>query len=588
LLVAVVAAWMLAGVPGSEGAGSRIHVPIAARGAALMAPPTPTASATPATAPTDEWTQDGHDAQRSGSAAEEPAEPWALAWTWNGPDAGGGAGAHLYDAPPEARTVTGGPAVYAPAGARGLYALAKATGQPLWTLGATAFDAAPAYDPASGVLVAGGADGRLYKLEAASGRVLATYQAGAPIAKAVLLAGGHAYAATAAGALHKVALDSFAPAWVYRAGARAATPPAYSAARDRVVFATDDLYVHAVVGATGAPAWRVKPTPNAPEPGAQQAVTFERGWPVVAEQHGLVMLRLQLHQEAMYAYPSRGNVFPDDLATTRAWLDANPRYKNLLVLRLADGAEAFTAAVGYGSTEQVMSPCPDGGGGACGAGVMGSTPVVKLYPDGGEVAYVHFRSGQANPPDYRWDGHMGEMVLDGATIPGLAAGDLRFVRMSRRNGYGGTGYVDVIDEQEPLTVAGSTLFHAHWGASESVKITDRSATLGLSYGSPIQTSRHPTVIRQQRSCADFNPRTHSTSCGLTLYNDGRYWDGPGFWTYWNTDSPPSSPPAVPIGGVGYRPHHTYVSDGLMIVEGNGGELLAFRHSGGRAPAAERR
>ena len=37
-------------------------------------------------ASTDEWTQDGHDAQRSGAAVEEPAEPWTLAWTWNGPD----------------------------------------------------------------------------------------------------------------------------------------------------------------------------------------------------------------------------------------------------------------------------------------------------------------------------------------------------------------------------------------------------------------------------------------------------------------------------------------------------------------------
>src|SRR5690242_21282699 len=47
----------------------------------------------------NEWTQDGHDAQRTGFTPDEPLEPWTLAWTWNGSDASGGTGNHFYNAP---------------------------------------------------------------------------------------------------------------------------------------------------------------------------------------------------------------------------------------------------------------------------------------------------------------------------------------------------------------------------------------------------------------------------------------------------------------------------------------------------------
>jgi hypothetical protein len=160
----------------------------------------------------------------------------------------------------------------------------------------------------------------------------------------------------------------------------------------------------------------------------------------------------------------------------------------------------------------------------------------------------------------------------------MVAGDLRFIRMSRYNGYGGSAYVYLVDEQEPITLAGSTIFHAHWGASESVQITDRSSSRGLSYANPIETTNHPTVIRQQAACANKDTTTHWTTCGLTMYQDGRYWDGPGFWEYWNVVAPPGSPQANAY-SAGFLPRYTYVSGGLIVVEGNGGELFVLRHSG---------
>jgi hypothetical protein len=62
---------------------------------------------------------------------------------------------------------------------------------------------------------------------------------------------------------------------------------------------------------------------------------------------------------------------------------------------------------------------------------------------------------------------------------------------------------------------------------------------------------------------------------LTLYNDGRNWDGPGWWVYWNVLDPPT--PDSGAYSDGMRPRYTYVSTGLVIVEGNGGELMVFSH-----------
>ena len=183
-----------------------------------------------------EWTQDAHDAQRTGYTAEEPVLPWTLAWTWNGPDAAGGAGGHRYHQPTpyvpwEARTCTGGAHVYVPGNADGLYALKKSDGTVAWRMSTAAVNVTPAYDPATRTVYAGSDTGTLYKLNADTGAVLGTFAAGAKIVKSVMLAGAHAYVLTAPGALHKVSTSSMTAAWTYTAGSAPRTLPAYSASR---------------------------------------------------------------------------------------------------------------------------------------------------------------------------------------------------------------------------------------------------------------------------------------------------------------------------------------------------------------------
>ncbi len=509
-----------------------------------------------------EWTQEAGNAQRTGYTPTEPLEPWILLWTWNGPNSQGGSGAHFYTAPREARTVTGGCCVFVPAGPQGLYALAKEDGSVRWHSTITTFNATPAYY--AGWVFAGGNDGKLYKFDAETGANLGSYQAGNPLNRGILVAGNSVYAVADNGRLHKVNPSNMSASWVYNAGSAASTGLAYSESRDVILFGTADLYVHAVDNSDGSRSWRVKPSPNA----AGFPNEYKHYWPVVAEQHGIVFVRMRLeHNDGLWGYPSTGHIWPNSNAAARSFLVANPSQQNLFALDLDNGAKQFIPAVGYGGTEDLVNGEP--------YLTTGPVPVVKTLNDGTEVAYIHFRSGQSNPPDGRWDSHMGEMVLDSSTVSGLVAGDMRFVKMNQLGGNGAYSYVYLTDEQNPLTMAGNTLFHAHWGASESVRITNRASNLGLSFNNPIQTSNHPAVVRRMTACGSPNTTTHWTTCGMVLYGDQRYWPNPGWWTYWSTYDPPT--PASTSYSDGMRPRYTYVSGDLIVVEGNGGELMVFLH-----------
>jgi outer membrane protein assembly factor BamB len=518
-----------------------------------------------------EWTQEAHDAQRTGYTTEEPVEPWALLWTWNGPDASGGSTKHVYNAPREGRTVTGGGNIYVPAGAQGLYALSMATGQVVWNLKVTnvSFTATPAYDGTSASVFAGATDGRLYKVSATG--MAQSYLAGNPINRSVLLVGNYAYVVTDDGHVHKVDAATMTSAWVYAAGSAASTALAYSATRDVIILGTADLNVHAVNNGDGTKKWKVNPSANP----AIFPYTYGWYWPVVADTHGVVFLRMRLQQNQGLWDPG---LWPDTNSKAREILVSQGGiYQNLFALNLDDGTKKFIPAVGDGGTEETIT----GKNGPEPLLVTGPLPVVRRLVDGTEIAYSFFRNRQTTTPppsgfDARWDSHLGEMVLDNATVPGLVAGDLRFVRS--------VNAIVLTDELNPLTMAGNTIFHAHWGASESVKITNRGNTLGLTYANPIATTNHPTVIRRQsqvncnpNTSGNKNTTTHWTPCGLTLFDDTRFWSGPGWWTYWNVIDPPT-----PVtGGLGYsdgmRPRYTYVSAGVVVVEGNGGELMVFSH-----------
>lgn len=519
------------------------------------------------------WMQEGGNPQRTGYTAVDPATPWTLLWSWNAATAAGGADCpdgnpehgHCYAANKQPYSAAGAGLIFIPAGAQGLYAVFDHTGKTAWHLGGGVFNATPAY--AGGFVFAGSADGRLFKVDVGSGGAQ-VYLTGSPINRGVLVAGGAVYVLTENGRLHKVDPVTLTAEWIYDAGAGAinGTGLAYSATRDVVLFGADDLTVHAVNAASGTRKWRVKPTPNPPGFPNQ----FLMNWPVVAEVNGLVLVRMRLsHPDTLWQFPR-----VQSNAEARAYLTANPAKQNLFALGLDDGAARFVPAVGFGgheyqSTEPAALPTC-GSSVSCAYLMVGPAPVVKVQPDGSEVAYVPFRSQQGNPNDARWDSHLGEMVLNDATLAGLAAGDLRWVQMGRRD-----SYIYITDELGEISMAGDVLFHAHWGANETIRIVNRAANLGLTAANPIVTAELPTLIRRIEACGTPNTVTHYTTCGMVLYGDTRYWASPGFWMYWNAR------PTLATGITGdlMSKGYTYVTGDLIVMQGLSGEVLVFKHSG---------
>jgi hypothetical protein len=515
-----------------------------------------------------EWTQDGGNAQRTGFTPEEPAMPWRFAWVWNGPDEKGGTDGHHYHQlrphePWEARVCTGGSYVFAAAGKLGLYALKKTDGGFAWQFQGGTCHATPAYDQGSQSVVVGTDEGDLFRLDAATGKVLGRFAATAPLNKSMLLAGDHAFALTSTGILHKVSLPKMTAVWSYEANAAAQTLPALSESRGVVVFCTADLRVHGVDTNEGKARWTVKPTPAVPADGAE----FTGGWPVVSEQHGIVFVRLGFADINTVLWSGGGpkGKWPETNSAIRERLVAEPKRQTLFALRLDDGSPAFVPAVGPNGVEDLRS---DGKPRLR----PHSFPVIKPIGNG-EVAYVHWRNGDTRDPkwDGRWDSHIGEMNID-VTRSVLPAGDIRFVQFEEHD-----GWARITDESCPLSMAGDTLFYAHWDVSQAARILDRSASLGFTRTKPITTEPRPPVARHLRlSASRIDPATHWIEGAITLM-DGRSLRGPGWWVYANELDPPT--PARDAYSEGILPRYTLVAGGLIIVQGNGGDLFVLRHSG---------
>ncbi len=551
-----------------------------------------------------EWNQDAGNAQRTGYTPEEPTGTWTYKWTFNGSDQTGGVGGHLYNAPKEARTVVGTTngvtRLFVPAGENGLYAFELATGKQVWHITPTSFVAAPSYDPATQKVYIGGINGSVYKIDPQNGSIVGTYSTGSSIRKAALVFGNFTYAVTDDGKLHKIttATMTVAANFPYSAGSPIDTPPSYSASKDIIVFATRDLNVHAVNNQSGSIRWKVKPSPNSPGQGGSGKISvggqlmgsqFNLGWPVIADGAGIVLLRMQLEHQAHFQGPSwekqtdgsyrledNGKYKKVTSAEIKQYFDSNPRWKNLFALSLENGASVFTPAVGYGSTEDYVDDVGT-------QGVMGSIPVVKTLSSGKQVAYIHYRSqadGATN--DYRWSGAIGEMVLDNSTVPTYVGGDLRFIQLPNSN-------IHIIDEQEPLAIAGNILFHNHWAGVEIFQILDRSDTKGSSPTNPITSKRLAPIMHALKPCGSFSATTHFTSCSTVQYptDGGRtFTNVPGaFYSYWGVADPPgwkSSPGNTSTGAgtsysSGFLPRYTYVSNGYIVTEGNGGDIMVLTY-----------
>jgi len=457
-----------------------------------------------------EWTQHAHDAQHTSYTAQVIPTPWHWKWSWNGPNAQGAVISGKIRLPRNVQPVTGGGRVYVAAGAYGVYALDASNGAQVWNLNPGGeINSTPAYDPQGDYLFVVSSNGRLYRLNAATGQTNGEYngQSTSTLPLPPALYADRVYFSMGS-RVYAILKNSMTLAWSYDAGSPVQTPPAISPATGLVVAASEDLYVHAIHNLGGAQAWRVKPTPLSPGDPGDNAPNAEvkYGWPVIAEGHGMVLVKLRLNWQTMWTW----DPWPSTNAQMRTNLANRPDQQALYALRLSDGGKAFVTNIGHG------------GFGDGGRTNMGPQPVVKRFADGSEVAYVVMRGSPCNNAycDGRYDSHLGEMTLDSTTVSGFQAGDVRFMQ----NTFFPT------DEQLNLSMAGNDLFGGHWMFGIAHQILDRGPTRGATSGSPITTNNLPHFITSSLSCA-FSA---SHYCSKNMIQEGDPRSIPaGFYIYYN-------------------------------------------------------
>mgnify|MGYP001264835625 CR=1 FL=1 len=460
-----------------------------------------------------EWHQHGHDEQRTSFTEQVVPHPWQWLWAWNGPDSSGGVAKVTSNGslPRNVQPVTGGGRVYVAAGADGVFALSELSGAVLWQqAGIGDVRSTVAFDPDTQMVMAFSTGGVLYRLRADDGTVVGQFASGQPsplplppalVDDRVLFVAG-----TKLFALNKVSL---APVWTYEGEATVVTPPAYSRSRDLVVIATEpDLNVHGVRNSTGERVWRRRPVH--PDLGVGDPTEFRLGWPVVADNTGVVLVKVRLRWQSIW------REWPQTNEGMRQLLATYPQDQALFALRLDDGTVPYVVNVGhggYGDTDYLP---------------MGPQPVVKRLVHGREVGYTIIRARHAY--DARWDSHFGELVLDAQTVPGYEGGDVRFIAFDWPPG--AENPFLLTDEQPNPAMAGDDLFGGHWEAGFAMRILDRSPARGT-FAQKITSQRLATVVTSQDApglCA-FSP---SHFCPSGLVNTREY--DSGFYIYYGQGS----------------------------------------------------
>jgi len=463
----------------------------------------------------NEWTQHAYNAQNTNYQPEAVEMPWRWKWSWNGPNASGGVASGHHRLPRNVQPITGGGYCYIADGDNGCRVLSIANGAVVRTISpGGSINATPAYDPADGMLYLPSTNGTLYKVNPVTGNTVGTYNAGSAIEYAPCLIGDRVFI-TAGNTVRAVRKSDMTLIWSYNAGSPVETPAAYSASRDVVVVLSQNLNVHCIKNGDGTAKWPpFKPTARTYQTGnniAPDRAEARWGWPVIAEEHGYVLVKYRLDWDTLYGAWSP---WPTDNATIRSNLTSRPDQQCMFAIDLDDGSVPFICNLGHG------------GWGDGGFMPMGPMPIVKRFPNGDEVVYAVVRGHVMY--DGRWDSHPGEMLLDNTTVSGYQAGYIRYIQNLYQGGATSNTQFYLTDEQPFCSMAGDYWFGNHWECSQDcVKITDRSASRG-SWNNKILTIQGPNVVTSHDGGGTFSS-THYRADGL--YNTRGY--AAGFYIYWN-------------------------------------------------------
>lgn len=279
-----------------------------------------------------------HDPQRSGYTNQEVRPPYEFLWRWHAP-------------PLASRTqpVVAGGILYIGSLDGKMYALDAMTGKIEWTFetgGPIRHSAAVV----GGRVFFGSHDTNVYALDAASGGVLWAFPTGAGISTAPVVGNGTVYIGSRDGFFYALDADTGQTAWLqpYETGGPIETSAALSEDGTMVFFGSEDMHAYAVYAASGELKWRTK------LPGGQ---SLRDRWPVVVTDANAVIFRTQplknfhtLMQQEDLLFDSLG-ADPDWSTVEKpaiiGFLNDNSHYRDFFVLDIDSGEEVFVAPVLY-------------------------------------------------------------------------------------------------------------------------------------------------------------------------------------------------------------------------------------------------
>lgn len=413
----------------------------------------------------DAWPTLAHDAQRTGGGASAAGGPYAIRWGWNtaqGPGTlrlGGSVQPVVADGRVFVGTLDG---VFV--------ALDAGTGAELWRAQAGGPILGTASIAGDTVFV-GSQEGSLHAYDAATGAERWTYATGGGIWAAPLVAEDIVAIGSRDGVFSALDATSGALRWSFATGAPIAMSAAYSERQHLVYIGAESSRVFALDLRSGALRWQ------------RQLVGqgFRAGWPVVAEDAGIVVFRtmpayyfgdLWAGSEGHLIDSLQGKSIPDEQAAIRRYLGEHPDHQTFHALNAATGDPAFVAPLLYVGGNN-LPPAP---------------PV--LNTDGTLLVLFttrqNYRIRAGETWEARWSADFGAMDLrDGAIAPlTLSSGD--------------HGRIDgvwpfrlITDEGGAITRAGTRLLHSEFEAAGGVDVaTGTTFHLGIEYRNA-QTPRYP-------------------------------------------------------------------------------------------------
>lgn len=385
-----------------------------------------------------DWTQLQNGPERKGYSAENIDGPFKLKWTWNRDQASAVRISYFV------QPVIGDGRVFLGAADGKMYALDAATGKEAWAFetGGPIMGSA-AYDPQSKLVIFGSQDSHVYAVKAGDGTLAWKFKTGEGVWAGILLLSGNVYVGSRDGYFY--ALDGLGGKlqWQYPARdsqplAPIYSPASYSPKTGLIYFGARDVRLYAVDAKTGK---------LAAQSDQLNGADFGWYWPVVLDDKGWVMVRTCNYHNSPWAGP-----YGKSAAEIRQWIDVNPDRKFFHTLDAKTLKPAFTAPILF-QGGCYGRPCP------------------PILDPAGNCYVIRNEKGYMSP----------------CRLVSLNLSDGGFAKeFSDRGAHGGC-YRIVGDEGSALSMAGDKI------------IVSNPQSLGLEN---IATSKPLAVIRESQRCRD--------------------------------------------------------------------------------------